>query len=254
MRIFSWNVNGIRAAAKKDFDQSLATIGADVLCFQETKATPEQVEETLAPFGNWHVAANGAEKKGYSGTALISKAAPLAVQMDMGIPEHDREGRVTAAEFDDYFVVSVYVPNSKHGLTRLDYRETWDRDFLNYLKELEAQKPVIALGDFNVAHREIDIARPKANYNKTPGFTQREMDGMTRFQTAGLLDAFRTLHPETVKYSWWSYRGGAREKNVGWRLDYSLVSAPLMPRLKEAVILNEVFGSDHCPVGVVLEA
>ena len=251
MNIGSWNVNGFRAVVKKGFFEIVENQGFDVLALQEIKAQEDQVAELF--FGrDYYVYSNHAVKKGYSGVSIISKKEPIRIIKGMGIEEHDQEGRVLAAEFDDYFVVSVYVPNSKHDLVRLDYREEWDKAFLNFLKELEKEKPVIALGDFNVCHQEIDIARPKANYNKTPGYTQREIDGMTAFIQNGLIDSFRTLHPEEVVYSWWSYRGGAREKNVGWRLDYCLVSESLMPKIKESYILTEVMGSDHCPVGVVL--
>ena len=168
------------------------------------------------------------------------------------MPDHDSEGRVICAEFDSFYLVTVYVPNSGSELLRLGYRQTWDAAFLNYLKALETNKPVVVCGDFNVAHRAIDLARPKENYNKAAGYMQEEIDGMNGFAGAGLLDSFRLMHPETVKYSWWSYRAGAREKNVGWRLDYFLISEAFVPQLQDAFILNDVFGSDHCPVGVVL--
>jgi exodeoxyribonuclease-3 len=168
------------------------------------------------------------------------------------LPDHDSEGRVICAEFDSFYLVTVYVPNSGSELLRLGYRQTWDTAFLNYLKALETNKPVVVCGDFNVAHRAIDLARPKENYNKAAGYMQEEIDGMNGFAGAGLLDSFRLLHPETVKYSWWSYRAGAREKNVGWRIDYFLISEAFVPQLQDAFILNDVFGSDHCPVGVVL--
>jgi exodeoxyribonuclease-3 len=168
------------------------------------------------------------------------------------MPDHDSEGRVICAEFDSFYLVTVYVPNSGSELLRLGYRQTWDAAFLAYLKNLENHKPVVVCGDFNVAHRAIDLARPKENYNKAAGYMQEEIDGMNAFTSAGLLDSFRTMHPETVKYSWWSYRAGAREKNVGWRIDYFLVSESFVPQLQDAFILNDVFGSDHCPVGIVL--
>lgn len=170
----------------------------------------------------------------------------------MGIEDHDQEGRVIAAEFEDYFVVTAYVPNSGNELGRLDYRTQWDMDFLNYLRDLEKVKPVVACGDFNVAHQPIDIARPKANYNKSAGYTQKEIDGFSRFLDHGFIDTFRNKYPDEVKYSWWSYRAGARQKNIGWRIDYFLVSAALLPRVNDAFILNEYIGSDHCPLGIEL--
>jgi exodeoxyribonuclease-3 len=224
----------------------------DVICLQETKATPEQVAAAVAPLTDYHVYANSADRKGYSGTAILTKVAPLSVTYDIGMPDHDTEGRVICAEFSNFYLVTVYVPNSGSELLRLGYRQTWDAAFLNYLKNLEKSKPVVVCGDFNVAHQAIDLARPKENYNKAAGYMQEEIDGMNAFVGAGLLDSFRALHPEQVKYSWWSYRAGAREKNVGWRIDYFLISEAFIPKLQEAFILNDVFGSDHCPVGVVI--
>lgn len=253
MRIVSFNVNGIRAILKKDFARDVEIMNPDILCLQETKAQDDQVAEALADFKDYHIYSNSAVKKGYSGTAIMSKEKPLSVDFDLKIEEHDQEGRVTCAEYKDYYVVTVYVPNSKNDLSRLDYRTTWDEALLNYVKELEAKKPVVICGDFNVAHKEIDLARPKQNYDKSAGFTQKEIDGMDAFTSNGLVDTFRALNPEQIKYSWWSYRGGARAKNVGWRIDYFLVSESLMPRVKKAQILNEIMGSDHCPVLVELE-
>jgi exodeoxyribonuclease-3 len=224
----------------------------DVICLQETKATPEQVAAAVAPLSDYQVYANSADRKGYSGTAILTKVAPLSVTYDIGMPDHDTEGRVICAEFSNFYLVTVYVPNSGSELLRLDYRQTWDAAFLNYLKNLEKSKPVVVCGDFNVAHQAIDLARPKENYNKAAGYMQAEIDGMNAFVGAGLLDSFRALNPEQVKYSWWSYRAGAREKNVGWRIDYFLVSEAFIPQVQEAFILNDVFGSDHCPVGVVI--
>jgi exodeoxyribonuclease-3 len=224
----------------------------DVIFLQETKATPEQVAAAVAPLSAYQVFANSADRKGYSGTAILTKVTPISVTYDIGMPDHDSEGRVICAEFDSFYLVTVYVPNSGSELLRLGYRQTWDAAFLAYLKNLENHKPVVVCGDFNVAHRAIDLARPKENYNKAAGYMQEEIDGMNAFTSAGLLDSFRTMHPETVKYSWWSYRAGAREKNVGWRIDYFLVSETFVPQLQDAFILNDVFGSDHCPVGIVL--
>jgi exodeoxyribonuclease-3 len=201
----------------------------------------------------YHVYANASKvRKGYSGTAILSKKEPLNVLYDMGVEDHDQEGRVITAEYEDFILVTAYVPNSGNELVRLDYRAQWDKDFLNYLKKLEEQKPVIVCGDFNVAHEPIDIARPKANYNKSAGYTQKEIDGFDGFIGHGFVDTFRRKYPKEVKYSWWSYRAGAREKNVGWRIDYFLVSNSLMPKVKEAFILNEYYGSDHCPLGIVI--
>ena len=252
MKIISFNVNGIRAISQKTFFEDMLSVDAEIICLQETKASVEQVLETLKPLKEYTIFANESVRKGYSGTAILTKKAPISVTFDMGLEEHDQEGRVTCLEFEDYFLITVYVPNSGSELLRLGYRQSWDADFLNYLKKLELKKPVVVCGDFNVAHREIDLARPKANYNKSAGFMQEEIDGMDAFHAAGLVDTFRTLNPEEVKYSWWSYRGGAREKNVGWRIDYFLVSEGFIPKVKSSFILNEVYGSDHCPVGIEL--
>ncbi len=254
MRLVSWNVNGIRSIVGKDFAQSYARMQPDVLCLQETKAQPEQVAAALAAHEDVHLYCNSAQRKGYSGTAILSRVAPLGVQYDMGIAEHDQEGRVIAAEFDQYYLVNVYTPNSGAELKRLDYRQHWDRDFLSYLKTLEQSKPVILCGDLNVAHRDIDLARPKENYNKSAGYMQQEIDGIQRYLDSGLVDTFRYLNPETARYSWWSYRAGARQRNVGWRIDYFLVSEALCPLIQEADILTDVMGSDHCPVSLTLKS
>ncbi len=252
MKIISFNVNGVRAITQKDFVADMKKVKADIICLQETKASVEQTREALAELKGYHVYGNEAEKKGYSGTAILSKVEPISVQKDMGKEEHDNEGRVLCVEFEEYYVITVYVPNSGSELLRLPYRQTWDQDFLSYLKNLEKKKPVIVCGDFNVAHKAIDLARPKANYNKSAGYMQEEIDGMDAFTSNGLVDTFRHLHPEQLKYTWWSYRGGAREKNVGWRIDYFLVSDKIKNVVKEALIFNDIHGSDHCPVGVVL--
>lgn len=248
MRLVSWNVNGIRAVMKKDFPESLEALAPDVLCLQETKAQDDQVQEAIESLNGYHVFSNSAERKGYSGTAILSKEKPLRVFPDIGIDEHDTEGRVITAEFDGFFLVNVYVPNSGAELVRLPYRGTWDEAFRDFLVELNKQKPVIVCGDLNVAHRDIDIARPKANYNKTAGYTQQEIDGLSSILEAGFIDSYRYLYPDTVKYSWWSYRGGARQKNIGWRIDYFLVAESLLDKVTEASIENEIMGSDHCPV------
>jgi exodeoxyribonuclease-3 len=253
MKIVSWNVNGIRAIVKKDFIELFKKMNADVLCLQETKAQDDQVAEALNWIEGYHIYYNSAIKKGYSGTAIITKEEPINVTYGIGIAEHDTEGRVLTAEFDKYFVVTAYIPNSGSALARLPYRKTWDADFLAYLKTLEETKPVIVNGDFNVAHKDIDLARPKPNYNKSAGYMQDEIDGMDNFTNAGLLDTFRLLHPEAEEnYSWWSYRGGARERNVGWRIDYFLASESIKENIKEAFILQDYMGSDHCPVGIVV--
>ncbi|OUS12022.1 exodeoxyribonuclease III [Gammaproteobacteria bacterium 53_120_T64] len=248
MRLVSWNVNGIRAAMKKDFAQSLQAMETDVLCLQETKAQDDQVAEALASIEGYHLYSNSAEKKGYSGTAILSRVEPLSVQYDMGIAEHDQEGRVIVAEFESFYLVTVYTPNSGNGLKRLEYRQQWDADFLDYLQGLETKKPVVLCGDLNVAHKDIDLARPKPNYNKSAGYTQAEIDALDNLVAAGFVDTFREQHAEEVKYSWWSYRAGARANNVGWRIDYFMVSASLRGDVQTADILNEVMGSDHCPV------
>lgn len=253
MRLFSWNVNGVRAAMKKDFVGSFETMQPDVLCLQETKAQDDQVLTAVADIEHYHVYCNSAEKKGYSGTAVFSKAEPLSVQYDMGVEEHDNEGRVIALEFTHFILVTVYVPNSGSELKRLDYRQRWDADFLAYLKNLEEKKPVVVCGDLNVAHRDIDIARPKANYNKSAGYMQAEIDGLDKLVAAGFVDSFRYLHPDTVKYSWWSMRAGARSRNVGWRIDYFFTSGSIASKIKAADILNDIMGSDHCPVMLELD-
>lgn len=252
MNIISFNVNGIRAVVGKTFVTDMQALNPDIICLQETKATPEQVQDAVVNLKGYHVFASSAERKGYSGTAILSKTNPLNVTYGIGIPEHDTEGRVICAEYQDFFLITVYVPNSGSELLRLAYRQTWDAAFLAYLKNLELQKPVLVCGDFNVAHQAIDLARPKENYNKAAGYMQEEIDGMNAYVSAGLIDTFRVMNPDTVKYSWWSYRAGARQKNVGWRIDYFLASATLQPVIKEAFILNDILGSDHCPVGVSL--
>jgi exodeoxyribonuclease-3 len=252
MKLVSWNVNGIRAAMKKDFMQSLATLDCDVLCLQETKAQDEQVLEALEQVEGYHIFTNSAVKKGYSGTSIITREKPIKVSKNIDIDEHDQEGRVLCAEFTAFYLVTVYTPNSKNDLSRLPYRKRWDAAFLDYVSELEKFKPVVVCGDLNVAHRDIDLARPKENYNKSAGFTQTEIDGLDHFTAAGYVDAFRYVHPDTVKYSWWSYRAGARERNVGWRIDYFLVSPALQSNITASDIHNDIHGSDHCPVSVEL--
>jgi exodeoxyribonuclease-3 len=254
MKLISFNVNGIRAVTKKDFFKDLETMNPDILCLQETKAQDDQVAEALEPVSGYHIYSNSAEKKGYSGTAILSKTKPISVSKDIGVAKHDTEGRVLCLEYDKFFLVNVYVPNSGNDLKRLDYRQDWDKAFFNYLKELEKTKPVIVCGDFNVAHKEIDLARPKPNYNKSAGYMQEEIDGMDRYTQGGLVDTFRHFYPEEKdKYSWWSYRAGARGKNVGWRIDYFLVSESFIDSVKSASIMNEIMGSDHCPISIELK-
>ncbi len=251
MKIISWNVNGIRAITQKNFFSDFEMLAPDVMCLQETKAQDDQVTKALLPLEDYHIFSNSAEKKGYSGTAIISKTKPLSVSKGIGIENHDNEGRVLCAEYENFFLVNVYVPNSGSSLKRLDYRQEWDLDFFNYLKKLETQKPIVVCGDFNVAHTHIDLAHPKANYNKYAGYMQEEIDGMDRFTQNGLTDSFRHFYPEKANaYSWWSYRAGARPKNIGWRIDYFLLSSSLLPQLKRASIQSEVMGSDHCPVAI----
>jgi len=233
---------------KKDFTASLAAIQPDMVCIQETKAQVDQVSEALSDIKGYHLYPNSAVKKGYSGTAILSKEEPLGARFDMGIEEHDQEGRVMALEFGDFFLVNVYTPNSGSELKRLEYRKRWDADFLRYLKELEKAKPLIVCGDLNVAHREIDLARPKENYNKSAGYMQEEIDGMDNIIAADFIDTFRHKRPDEIKYSWWSYRAGARRKNVGWRIDYFFTSPVIAGNIRDVNILNEIMGSDHCPV------
>ena len=254
MKIISWNVNGIRAVAKKNFFGDLERMSPDILCLQETKAQDEQVAEVLFGLPDYHVYSNSAEKKGYSGTAILSRQEPINVSRDIGIAEHDKEGRVLCLEFESFFLVNVYVPNSGNDLKRLAYRQEWDLAFFNYLKKLEEEKDVVVCGDFNVAHKDIDLARPKPNYNKSAGFMQEEIDGMDRYTGGGFTDSFRHFHPDQHEaYTWWSYRAGARERNIGWRIDYFLVSASFLPSLNSASILHEIGGSDHCPVNIELK-
>jgi len=249
MRLISWNLNGIRAVEKKGLIDKIEEMNPDVICFQETKAQDDQVAEVLKNLNGYHFYSNSAVKKGYSGTAIISKIKPLIVTADLGIEHHDQEGRVLTAEYNDFYLITVYTPNSKNDLSRLDDRQEFDAALLKYLKELEKKKPVIICGDLNVAHKPIDLARPQANYNKSAGFMQEEIDGMDNFINAGLIDSFRFLHPDkTEMYSWWSFRGGARDRNVGWRIDYFLVSDSIKNKITAADILMDMHGSDHCPV------
>ena len=245
MKLISWNVNGLRACMTKGFADYFTSQGADAFCIQETKLQPGQID--FAPEG-YYCYWNSADKKGYSGTAIFAKPEPLSVRYDLGLDEHDNEGRVITLEYADFFLTTVYTPNSQRGLTRLDYRMTWEESFADYLCALDRQKPVVVCGDMNVAHQEIDLKHPKANVQNA-GFTPQEREKMTGLLDRGFVDTFRLLHPdERDRYSWWSYMANSRAKNVGWRIDYFLVSERLAPQVKAAEIDDQVMGSDHCPV------
>ena len=250
MRLISWNVNGLRAVVGKNFREVFQSLDADFFCLQETKMQAGQLELEFPGYQSWW---NYAEKKGYSGTAIFSKHHPLSVTYGIGIEEHDHEGRVITLEVESFFLVCVYTPNSQDGLRRLDYRMRWEDDFRAYLQKLDESKPVIVCGDMNVAHEEIDLKNPKTN-RMNAGFTDEERRQMTTLLNAGFADTFRHLHPtQEGIYSWWSYRFHAREKNVGWRIDYFLTSQRLLPQVSEANILTDIMGSDHCPVELVLQ-
>lgn len=249
MNIITWNVNGIRAIVKKDFFNTIEKLNPDILCLQETKAQNKEVEKALAPLaGNYHIYYNEAEKKGYSGTTILCKKKPIKIVNDMGIDEHDTEGRIQCVEYTNFYIVNVYVPNSGQQLKRLTYRKKWDTDFLAYLKNLKKVKPVIVCGDFNVAHHSIDLKNDKSNYNKTAGYTQIEIDGFDAIINNGFIDSFRYLHPNDISYTYWSYRFNARARNTGWRIDYILVSKNIIDKIKVVKILSTFMGSDHCPV------
>lgn len=246
-KLISWNVNGIRAALSRNAFEFLDNEKPDIFCVQETKATADQVGEVLPGFA--HRYWNSAERKGYAGTAVFSSIEPRAVRYDLGEKDMDGEGRVITLEFADVYLVTVYTPNAQRELTRLAHRMRWDGAFLSYLKSLDAEKPVVVCGDFNVAHQEIDLARPREN-RRNAGFTDEEREGFSALVGSGFFDSFRRFTPEGGHYTWWSYMGRAREKNVGWRIDYVCLSDRLSPRLTRAFILPEVTGSDHCPVGI----
>lgn len=248
MNIISWNINGIRAITKKDFFDIISHLDPDVLCLQETKAQNSEVEKALTPMSQYHHYYNSADRKGYSGVAVLSKAKPISVVYNIGIAEHDTEGRVICTEFDNFYLVNVYVPNSGQKLERLDYRQAWDRDFRIYLKNLETLKPVIFCGDLNVAHCAIDLKNDKSNYNKTAGYTQIEIEGMDNLLNLGFVDSYRHFHPDTAAYTYWSYRFKARARNTGWRLDYFIVSTSLLDKINQVAILSDYYGSDHCPI------
>ena len=247
MKIISWNVNGIRAVLKKGFYDFLEQYNPDIICLQETKAHKEQVDIDLPKYQYQYW--NSAVKKGYSGTAIFSKIEPKSVSYGISIEEHDQEGRVITLEFDQYFLVTVYTPNSKRELLRLDYRMQWDKDFLDYVKNLEKEKPVIFCGDLNVAHTEIDLKNPKTNHFN-PGFTDEERSSFTKIVESGFIDTFREFTKEGGHYTWWSYMFQARKKDIGWRIDYFCVSEDLKSKLKDAYILKNVLGSDHAPIAL----
>lgn len=249
MKLISWNVNGLRACVGKDFEQQFKALDADFCCLQETKMQAGQLDISFPGYTSYW---NYADKKGYSGTAIFTKHKPLDVTYGIGMDEHDHEGRVITLEMDDFHLVTVYTPNSQDGLRRLDYRMKWEKDFQDYLHRLDRKKPVVVCGDMNVAHEEIDIKNPKTN-RRNAGFTDEEREKMTQLLDSGFIDTFRTLYPEQVTYSWWSYRFRARERNTGWRIDYFLISERLRDRLEDAKIHTEIMGSDHCPVEVDLK-
>ncbi len=250
MKLISWNVNGLRACMNKGFKDFMERVDADIFCVQETKM---QREQATFVFDGYEEYWNSAEKKGYSGTAVFSKTKPLSVSYGLGIEEHDKEGRVITAEFQDFYLVNVYTPNAQRGLERLDYRMVWEDVFRRYVKELDEKKPVVICGDLNVAHNEIDLKNFKTNVGNA-GFTYEERGKMTELLASGFVDSFRYLYPDkTGAYSWWSYMFKAREKNAGWRIDYFIVSEKLADRIEDAVIYPEVMGSDHCPVGLLLK-
>ncbi len=250
MKLISWNVNGLRACCDKGFRESFATLDADFFCLQETKMQEGQLDLSFEGYESYW---NYAEKKGYSGTAIFTKHKPISVSYGIGIDEHDHEGRVITLEMDNFYLVTVYTPNSQDGLKRLDYRMTWEEDFRKYLLSLDKNKPVIVCGDLNVAHKEIDLKNPKTN-RKNAGFTDEEREKFQILLDNGFIDTFRYFYPEQGNiYSWWSYRFKAREKNAGWRIDYFLVSDRLKDKLSDAKIHTEIFGSDHCPVEVTLD-
>lgn len=249
MKYISWNVNGLRACLNKGFTEFFAEADADVFCIQETKLQPEQME--FAPEG-YHRYLNCAEKKGYSGVAVFTKKEPLSVRYGIGIPEHDTEGRAITLEFEDHFLLCVYTPNSQRELARLSYRMSWEDALRGYILSLDAIKPVVYCGDLNVAHNEIDLKNPKTNH-MSAGFSDEEREKFSILLNSGFSDTFRTLYPDAVKYSWWSYMFSSREKNVGWRIDYFVVSDRFMGRVKDSFILNEIMGSDHCPVGIIFD-
>lgn len=253
MKIVSWNVNGLRAIVKKNFFETINLLTPDILCLQETKANNKETLEALLPLKDYYLYINSAEKKGYSGTALLCKQKPLKITYKLGIVAHDAEGRVICAEFPDFYLINVYVPNSGQNLVKLNYRKQWDVAFLNFLQQLQKRKEVIVCGDLNVAHQPIDLKNDKTNYNKTAGYTQIEIDGFKAILDAGFIDAFRFLNPTKVAYTYWSYRFSARAKNIGWRIDYFLITKSLINKMKSTEILMDIYGSDHCPIKITIK-
>jgi exodeoxyribonuclease-3 len=253
MRIVSWNVNSIRAILKKDFMDSVKKLNPDILCLQETKATNSDTLNALFPLNEYVTFSNSADRKGYSGTALLSKNNPLKIIDSANEVDEDKEGRLICAEFTDFFLINVYAPNAGQALERLDYKKNWNSRFLAYLKKLDSLKPLIVCGDFNVAHRPIDLKNDKANYNKTAGYTQVEIDGMDNLLNAKFVDSFRYFHPNEVAYTFWSYRFNAREKDIGWRIDYFLISERLINKVKTVNVHPEFYGSDHCPISLEID-
>ena len=249
MKLVSWNVNGLRACAGKGFGDIFASLDADFFCLQETKMQAGQLDLQFSGYQSYW---NYADRKGYSGTCIYTHHTPVAVTYGIGIDEHDHEGRVITLEMDTFFLVCVYTPNAQDGLRRLDYRMQWEDDFRAYLMSLDTRKPVIVCGDLNVAHNDIDLKNPKTNHNN-PGFTDEERGKFSSLLSSGFSDTFRELHPEDATYSWWSYRFHAREKNIGWRIDYFLCSNRIMPSVTSASIHTDIFGSDHCPVELIIE-
>ena len=249
MKLISWNVNGIRACLNKGFSDFFKEVNADIFCLQETKCQPEQINLEFEGYTSYW---NSAERKGYSGTAIFTKKQPVNVTYGIGIEEHDKEGRIITLEFENFYLVTNYTPNAKRELERLDYRMVWEDEIRKYLLELNKKKPVIMCEDLNVAHEEIDLKNPKTNKGNA-GFTNEEREKMTELLNAGFIDSYRYLYPEKIEYSWWSYMGHAREKNVGWRIDYFIVSNDFRENIKDATIYTEILGSDHCPVGLEIK-
>ncbi|MDO9138254.1 MAG: exodeoxyribonuclease III [Lutibacter sp.] len=253
MHIVSWNVNSVRAILKKDFIASVKKMKPDILCLQETKATNIEVQKALLPLNNYLIYCNSADRKGYSGTALLSKNKPVKIFDFINEVDEDKEGRIICAEYANFYLVNVYAPNAGQALERLAYKQRWNSRFLAYLKDLEKTKPVIVCGDLNVAHRPIDLKNDKANYNKTAGYTQIEIEGMDAIINSGFIDSFRYFHPNEEAYTFWSYRFNAREKNIGWRIDYFLISEKLINQVKLVSIHPEFYGSDHCPISLEID-
>lgn len=253
MRIVSWNVNGLRAIINKDFIESVKKMNPDILCLQETKATDNEVGQTLLPFTNYFIHCNSANRKGYSGTALLSKIKPININDSISMVNGDSEGRLICAEYPNFYLINVYAPNAGQELERLGYKKVWNSHFLEYLKNLGEIKPVIACGDFNVAHHPIDLKNEVANYNKTAGYTQIEIDGMNTMINAGFVDSFRYFHPNEAAYTYWTYRFNSRAKNVGWRIDYFLISEALINKVKSVIINKDFYGSDHCPISLEID-